>query len=202
MSPLQRFAIRAAQRLGWRRRPPMLARKLPQYRIGRGSYGWLTVWAAGPTASTFSMGAYCSVAHGVEVLLAADHRTDWVTTYPFAAFEPSLADVAGHPASRGDVQVGNDVWLGSGCAILSGVTIGDGAVVAARALVTKDVPPYAIVGGVPARVLRYRFDPATIDRLLALRWWDWPHDRVVAAGRELMSGDIAGFLDKAERGEL
>ena len=86
--------------------------------------------------------------------------------------------------------------------ILSGVTIGDGAVIMARAVVTRDVAPYAIVGGVPARELGKRFDDATIARLLALRWWDWPEDRIVAAGPHMLSADIGRFLDLAESGRI
>ena len=74
--------------------------------------------------------------------------------------------------------MGNDVWIGDEAVILSGVTIGDGAIIAARAVVTQDVPPYTIVGGVPARPIRKRYDQASIDQLLALRWWDWPREKL------------------------
>lgn len=199
MSLMYRIKDRLAARLGMHRTPQMVADLYPQYQVGRGSYGPLRIVSFGePT--TFRMGAYCSVAEGASVFLGGGHRTEWVTTYPFSVLEPSLSDVTGHPVSKGDVTIGNDVWLGSECLILSGVTIGDGAVIAARAVVSKDVPAYAIVAGMPGEVIRYRFDEPTIARLLALRWWDWPHERIVAAGRHLLSSDITGFLDKAERG--
>ena len=192
---------RIGRKLGIRFKPPMLAERYPQYSIGRGSYGNLKVIDYGEGTS-LRMGAYCSVADGAQVLLGGGHRDDWVTTYPFSVLEPSLAHIEGHPVTRGDVTIGSDVWLASDCKILSGVTIGHGAIVTANALVTRDVDPYAIVGGVPAKPIRKRFDEATIARLLAVAWWDWPHERVVAAGPHLLSDDIGAFLDKAEDGEI
>ena len=81
-------------------------------------------------------------------------------------------------ANKGDIVIGNDVWIGYEAVIFPGVTIGDGAVIGTRALVTKDVPPYTIVGGVPAKPIRKRFDPETIDLLLKTKWWDWPKERI------------------------
>jgi lipopolysaccharide biosynthesis protein len=100
-------------------------------------------------------------------------------------------------ASRGDVVIGHDVWLGSGCMILSGVTIGPGAVVAARAVVTRDVPPYAVVAGNPARVVRHRFDAATVKALVAAAWWDLPHADVTRLVPLLQGGDIQALVAAA-----
>mgnify|MGYP001250008780 CR=1 FL=1 len=199
IAKLRRLAGKVRRNL--RGGPPMLAECYPQHAIGRGSYGELTVSDFGDGGRLF-MGAYCSTARGSKVLLGGGHRTDWVTTYPFCVLEPALSDVTGHPVTRGDVVIGNDVWIGTDAMILSGVTIGDGAVIMARAVVTRDVAPYAIVGGMPARETGKRFDDATIARLLALRWWDWPHERIVRAGRHLLNSDIARFLDLAEAGEI
>jgi acetyltransferase-like isoleucine patch superfamily enzyme len=184
-----------------RRKPVLLAQRFRKYTIGRGSYGGLMLYDRDATSS-FSMGSWCSVGDRVQVFLNPDHRTDWVTTYPFPAMVPALAHFGGHTRSRGDVRIGNDVWIGAESMILSGVTIGDGAVVAARALVTRDVAPYTIVAGMPARPIGQRFDDATIARLLAIGWWDWSEDRIAAAAPFLLQDDITLFLDKAENNDL
>jgi acetyltransferase-like isoleucine patch superfamily enzyme len=149
--------------------------------IGDYTYGWPRVYTFG-TTSKLRVGKYCSIADRAIVLLSdGNHRSDWVSAYPFTAFPedyPDARDIQGHPASKGDVIIGNDVWIGHEAVIFSGVTIGDGAVIGARAVVTKDVDPYTIVAGNPARFVRKRFDDATIQRLLELQWWNWPHQRV------------------------
>lgn len=120
-----------------------------RYEVGRGTYGNPTVLHWGePT--TLKVGCFCSIAADVKIFLGGNHRTDWITTYPFPAFWKSAAHIKGHPSSRGDVIIGHDVWIGEGAVILSGVRIGNGAVVAASAVVTRDVPPYGIVAGNPA----------------------------------------------------
>lgn len=198
---LRRIRSLALRALGRRPGPPMIAALYPQYEIGRGSYGPLRVTDFGE-GTRLKMGAYCSVAEGARVLLGGGHRVDWVTTYPFSVLEPSLAHISGHPVSRGDVVIGNDVWIGTDALILSGVTIGDGAVIMARAVVSRDVAPYAIVGGAPASERSRRFDERTVARLLAVAWWNWPHERIVAAGPRLLNGDIEAFLDLAEAGRI
>ena len=148
-------------------------------------------------ARKLRIGRYCSIADDVNIMLGGNHRLDFVTTYPFGAMTGVWPEAAGrddYAATRGDVTIGNDAWLGSGCMIMSGVTIGDGAVIAARAVVTKDVPPYGIVGGNPAKLIRRRFNDATVERLLAARWWDLPRDRVAALIPLLQSADIEGLL--------
>lgn len=150
--------------------------------IGRFTYGVenLTVreWGEG---AALVVGAFCSLADKVTIFLGGNHRTDWCTTYPFGTvFQNELGGqhLVGHPATKGDVIVGNDVWIGTSATIMSGVEIGDGAIVAANACVTKDVPPYTIVGGNPARVLKERFDPTIVKLLVRLRWWDLPVETI------------------------
>lgn len=104
--------------------------------------------------------------------------------------------------SRGDIIIGNDVWTGFECLIMSGVTVGDGAVIGARSVVTHDVPPYTIVAGSPARVIRRRFDEAIITRLLEIAWWGWDEASVEAAVPFLQSGDIDGFIAEVDAGRL
>jgi acetyltransferase-like isoleucine patch superfamily enzyme len=152
------------------------------------------------SGAKLSIGRFCSIADGVEILLGGNHRTDWVSTYPFPEFArqwPSARGHSGHHQSRGDVRIGHDVWLGSQSMVLSGVTIGSGAVVAARSVVTRDVPSYAIVAGNPARTIRLRFEPRAVEALLATRWWDWPKERIERALPLLMAGDVAAFLERA-----
>lgn len=157
-----------------------IARRPGQIVIGAYTYGRPKVRFA-VSGSNLSIGRYCSIADGVEIMLGGNHRTEWVTTYPFPALPrlwPESVGLDGSHVSRGDIVIGHDVWLGSQSLILSGVTIGHGAVVAARAVVTKDVPPYAIVAGNPARVVRYRMSEERIAALLRSEWWLLPEAEV------------------------
>jgi virginiamycin A acetyltransferase len=128
------------------------------------------------------IGRFCSIACGAKFIMnGANHRLDAFSTYPFPVLAEAWHDttpVEEAWTNKGDILIGNDVWIGFEAIILAGVTIGDGAVIGARAVVTKDVPPYAIVGGVPAKVIRKRFDDVIIERLLELRWWDWPPEKI------------------------
>ena len=174
-------------------------------KVGRHTYGHeqIAVRHWGEPAD-LSIGSFCSIADRVEVFLGGNHRVDWVTTYPFPAFPEhweSARDIPGHPATNGDVVIGNDVWIGSNATIMSGVTVGDGAVIAANSCVTQDVAPYAIVGGNPARLLRSRFDPATVRRLLAIRWWEWSDERIAENLGRLCDGDVEGFARAQSEGQ-
>lgn len=162
--------------------------------IGAHTYGQPTVRWWGENAR-LKIGRYCSIADGVTILLGGNHRSDWISTYPFSALDewPEAHHIEGHPATNGDVVIGNDVWLGLGCTILSGVTIGDGAVIGAQALVTRNVPPYTIVGGNPAKVIRQRFEPDVIAMLTSSKWWDLPEDTVRGLIPLLMSGNVEAF---------
>lgn len=175
--------------------------------VGPHTYGPLVLRHAGsPGHYVCRVGDYCSIADGVQVFLGGYHRPEWVAMYPFPAFSKwrDSTPVRSHTVGRGDVTIGNDVWLGSQCVIMSGVSIGDGAVVAAQAVVSKDVPPYAIVAGNPARVVKRRFDDETISELLTIAWWNWPEDRIRDNLDLLLSGDMAAFVarNRVSPGEL
>lgn len=129
------------------------------------------------------IGKFCSIACGAKFLFnCANHSLRSLSTYTFPLFydewELDKADVASAWDNKGDIVIGNDVWIGFEAIIMAGVHIGNEAIIGARAVVTKDVAPYTIVGGVPARAIRKRFDDATISRLESLRWWDWSKERI------------------------
>jgi acetyltransferase-like isoleucine patch superfamily enzyme len=146
------------------------------------------------------IGKFCSIAPEVVIWLGGNHRTDWLTTYPFNFFVDDwpegrfVGDKDAHLVSKGDVVIGNDVWIGYGVIILSGVHIGDGAVVGAGSVVTKDVEPYSIVAGNPARLTKKRFDEDTIRKLLEVRWWDWPIDKIKRNLQVICSTDVSKML--------
>ena len=165
---------------------------------GEHSYGAPVVHAYPGDRGRLVVGRYCSFALEVEVFLGGEHRTDWVSTFPLREVNrlPG-AHASGHPATRGDVVIGSDVWLGRGCLLRSGVHVGDGAVIGARAVVTRDVRPYAVVAGNPARELRRRFSDQQIDGLLRIAWWDWPDSKVLGAVDLLNGAGVDEFLEHA-----
>ena len=141
------------------------------------------------------VGKFCSIACGAKFLFTSgNHSMQSLSTYTFPIFfdewDLDAKNICDAWDNKGDIIIGNDVWIGYEAVILSGVTIGDGAIVGTRAVVTKDVPPYTIVGGVPAKPIRRRFDDALIERLEALGWWDWDEDKIRRAIPAIQSGDI------------
>ncbi|WP_379653927.1 CatB-related O-acetyltransferase [Pseudoxanthomonas sp. UC19_8] len=166
----------------------------PRISVGRFTYGnpMLKVWAED---ESIAIGAFCSIADEVIIFGGGEHRSDWVTTFPLRiAFGDPLAKRDGLPASKGPTRIGSDVWLGHGAMVLSGVSVGDGAIVGAGAVVAKDVPPYAIVAGNPAKVVRKRFSEDQIEALLAIRWWDWPIEKIHACQHLLSRDDVGAFI--------
>lgn len=142
------------------------------------------------------IGKFCSIACGAKFLFtSANHTLDSLSTYPFPLFFEEWGldkrEVTTAWDNRGDIVIGNDVWIGYEAVILSGVTIGDGAIIGTRAVVTKDVPPYTIVGGVPAKPIRKRFSEETITHLSKLQWWNWPHHRIAANMKAIQSGNLS-----------
>lgn len=129
------------------------------------------------------IGKFCSIACGAKFMFnCANHSLKSLSTYTFPLFyedwDLEKADVASAWDNKGDIIIGNDVWIGFEAIVMAGVRIGDGAIVAARAVVTHDVPPYTIVGGVPAKVIRKRFDDKVIQKLVTLKWWEWPIGKI------------------------
>ena len=159
----------------------------PNVRIGRRSY-----MNEGMIRSGVTIGRYCSFGRRCTIG-AVQHPLSWLSSHPFQ-WDPAVDPDGREPASP-DTVIGHDVWIGDNCVVLAGVTIGNGAVIGAGATVTKEVPPYAVVGGVPAREIRFRFDERTIDRLQASQWWARPDDEL----KGLPFGDVAACLDRLEQ---
>ena len=141
------------------------------------------------------IGKFCSIACGSKFLFnSANHTMTSLSTYPFPLFfeewELDKKDVITSWDNKGDIIIGNDVWIGYEAAILAGVTIGDGAIIGTRAVVTKDVPPYTIVGGVPAKPIRKRFADEMIDKLLEVKWWSWSEEKIAQNIVAIKSGNI------------
>ena len=166
--------------------------------FGPWSYGVPTIYTFVHDNTRLRVGSYSSI--GSTILLGGEHAADRVTTYPHRInWQMEGAGGDGFPISTGDTVIGSDVWACYGSWLLSGVTIGDGAIVAGGAFVTKDVPPYAIVGGNPAKLIRYRFDEAQRQALLDIRWWDWPEEEVRKAVPLLAERDAGAFIAYARQ---
>lgn len=141
------------------------------------------------------IGKFCSIACGAKFIFnCANHTLKSLSTYTFPLFfeewDLPKSEVASAWDNKGDIVIGNDVWIGYDAVIMAGVTIGDGAIIGTRAVVTKDVEPYSIVGGVPAKEIRKRFAPEVITRLLELQWWNWPDDKIRNVIKAIHSGNI------------
>lgn len=142
-----------------------------------------------------TIGKFCSIACGAKfIFTSANHKLGSLSTYPFPLFfeewELDKSNVTDAWDNKGDIVIGNDVWIGYEAVIMQGVTIGDGATIGTRAVVTKDVPPYSIVGGVPARPIRKRFSDEVIAQLLEIKWWDWPDEKIKENIPAIRSGNI------------
>ena len=199
---LFKYQANRVRNIWWGRDEAVLRRLQRKGRVvyGAGTYGIPTIYSFQYDPTRLLVGNYSSITGNF--LLGGQHPTDEVTTHPLRirlGLEGAGTD--GNPAPRGDIRIGSDVWTGYGSWTLGGVTIGDGAIVATGAVVTKDVPPYAIVGGVPARVIRFRHSEEQRAALLEIRWWDWPEEEVRRAVPYLASADIDAFIDYARSKE-
>jgi len=157
----------------------------PYLEVGEYTYGEEHINIHFPTNRyKVHIGKFCSIGENCNIYLEASHRTDWITTYPFGRVFPHVFEKfvpAGPPnvmKCNGSVIIGNDVWIAKNVTIMSGVTIGDGAVIANNSHVVKDVPPYAVVGGNPAKLIKYRFSVDKIEKLLEIQWWNWDNQKI------------------------
>lgn len=144
------------------------------------------------------IGKFCSIADNVNIYLGGNHHTNYVSTYPFGlihqkAFPNFNKDMCAK--TKGNVIIGNDVWIADNTTIMSGITIGDGAVIANNSHIVKDVEPYSIVGGNPAKLIKYRFTKEQINKLLQIKWWDWEDDKINSVIPLLCNDDIDKFIN-------
>jgi acetyltransferase-like isoleucine patch superfamily enzyme len=168
--------------------------------VGRYTYGHdAQTFQIFRSGARVQVGSFCSLGPEVRILAGSEHVTTRATTFPLSAllFDPAAGN-AGDAIDRGPTVIGHDVWIGLRATILSGVLVGHGAVLGASVVVSKWVPPYAVVVGNPAEVVSYRFDAETRRRLLALQWWDWT-DEEIGALRSEFTADVKSFLTQAER---
>jgi acetyltransferase-like isoleucine patch superfamily enzyme len=156
--------------------------------IGKFTYGYTRLQIEYPMGEPLIIGNFVCIAGNVAIYLGGNHHTDWISAYPFGQGCKqyfSFVDLKNHPISKGPVIIGSDVWIGNSVIIMSGVTIGDGAIIAANSVVTKNVDSYAIVGGNPAKLIRYRFDEEIRFLLQKLKWWDLQNEQIEEIAQDL-----------------
>lgn len=149
------------------------------------------------TGDKLIIGKFTMIASGVKFIMnGANHLTSGLSTYPFSIFGNGWENAMENKTfpNKGDLIVGNDVWIGHNATLMAGITVGDGSIIATNSTVVKDVPPYAIVGGNPAKVIRHRFSDETISKLLEIKWWDWDIRKITENLQHLTSGDVDKLL--------
>jgi acetyltransferase-like isoleucine patch superfamily enzyme len=163
-----------------------------KYTYGNPEVRWST------SGSKLVIGNFCSIADNIKIYLGGNHRTDWVTTFPFGHIHTNVFNTFngnGHPSTKGDVIIGNDVWIGGNVTIMSGVTIGDGVVIANNSHVVKNAEPYSLIGGNPAKLIKLRFTPEQINKLLQIQWWNWDDSKINENIPLLCNTDIDKFIN-------
>jgi len=162
--------------------------------IGEFTYGnpEILIWT--PRYHVY-IGKFTSIAAGTKIIVDGNHNTDWISTYPFGWLIEGIPKHPDHPKGKGDIIIGNDVWIGNQTIILPGVCIGDGAVIGAGSVVTKNVEDYEIVAGNPAKHIRYRFSKEQISALKMIQWWNWPIEKIVENSEIIQSNEIKKFIE-------
>jgi acetyltransferase-like isoleucine patch superfamily enzyme len=167
--------------------------------VGKNTYGMygVTILNNKGSENRVNIGNFCSFAGGIKIICGGIHPTNWVSTFPFRAhFNLPGKYEDGMPSTKGDIIIGNDVWISSDVTILSGVKIGNGAIISANAVVTKDVPAYSIVAGIPAKIIKYRFAEYQRNELENINWWYWDNDKLIKNVDLLSSPNIEEFIEK------
>lgn len=167
------------------------------FEIGRGTYGKPFIEQYKGSEVKVSIGQFCSLAPDVRIIAGGIHPVQTVSQFPFRSkfnIEGKYKD--GNPYSKGEIRIGSDVWIGTSAIILSGVTIGDGAIIGAGSIITKDIPPYSLVNGVPGKVKGYRFSEEVISKLLDIKWWNWDIEKIKENIASLTDSNIEEFIKK------
>ncbi|HRR48546.1 MAG TPA: CatB-related O-acetyltransferase [Bacteroidales bacterium] len=172
---------------------------MSQFVAGEYTYGKIGIF--GESEHNIYTGKFCSIATNVVAFMGVDHRTDVISTYPLN-IKWGRKDIKSHPISKGDIRIGNDVWIGKNSILFHGVSIGDGAVIGACSVVRRDVPPYCIFIGNPAQFIKKRFNDEKIEILLELKWWDWKQNIIQEAIDILMSDNIDKLVKFAREKKL
>jgi len=159
--------------------------------MGKMSYGSPVVRG---DISDIHIGKFCSIAQNVIFDCGWHHNVDFTTTFPLNVFYPELKHITSHPKSKGDIIIENDAWIGEGSIIMGGITIHNGAVIGAGSVVTKDVEPYQVVGGCPAKHIKYRVNNYQAEMLQKIKWWDWDDKKIIKKAELIMSPDVESFI--------
>jgi len=159
-------------------------------KIGKFTYGTnsMSVLVWDKELALIEIGRFCSISYGLKLFTGGNHNSNWISTYPFGHVAPSLGKILpikDHPKKAKKITIGNDVWIGRDVTIMSGVYISDGVIIAANSHVVKSAPPYSIIGGNPAQIIGYRFDETTIEKLLKMKWWNWPNMKIYELHKSL-----------------
>ena len=167
------------------------------YLVDKYTYGspYVYTWGEGSNAVVVK---FCSIGGNVKIYLGGNHHTDYVTTFPFGHINKDIFNTfenKDHPFTKGDVNIGNDVWIAQNATIMSGITIGEGAVMTNNSHVVKNVETYSIVGGNPAKFIKYRFTQLQISKLLEIKWWDWDDEKINKNIQFLCNPDIDFFIN-------
>ena len=163
--------------------------------VGRYTYGRPIIDVYKNSERKVTIESFCSISKNVRIITGGIHPANWVSTFPIRDFVGVDIPYDGMPTSKGEVIIGHDVWIGTGVTILSGITIGTGSIIAACTVVTKDIPPYSIVAGVPAKIIRYRFTEDQISELMKIKWWEWNIEKIKSNIHLLNGKSIDEFIN-------
>lgn len=169
-------------------------KSMKSYKIGDYTYGCPTIKGRSGHFGTVEIGKFCSISENVEIWVGGNHHSEFFTTYPLHCIFNDNSEKYWQACTKGDVKIGNDVWLGYGCKVLSGVEIADGSIIGAYSVVTHNTYPYTVYCGNPAVFKKYRFDGTIIKKLMELKWWNWDIEKIEKNWKVIQSNDVEELL--------